>query len=574
MKEALFTWVHLSDIHVGHGDPAHRWDQKMVLREIARDVVAARAEGLDIPAPDALLVTGDVAFSGNGVVRAPDTKSREYEGAKAFLLEVAGKLGLAEKDVFVVPGNHDVDRSKDRDRNTARLVKALQSGDDALDTVLGDLEGRKRLAGRMAAYLAFAADLAPACLGPLREPEDRLSWSMRLQRGRGLTVRLVGLNTALLSSGDNDFGNLRLGNEQLQRTFDDPPIADDGELVIALSHHPLRGWLADAKDAEAKIRRYAHLHLCGHVHEAESEESRTGGGSHGFLRVVAGASHAEKQASSEIPSGHGYNFASVVADEEGELELRIWPRRWSDENRDLRQDVNKIPRGKRWASHSLGVRARPATAAPAKVEATPMAIPTQTTSTGVSTYAPTPAANTVARRIPETGPVRVYISYAPEDADLCKALETQMALLRRHGYLEITSSHAVDPGGNWRGVVDQKLAEAHVILLLLSNDYLASDYCYDVEMETARKRYEAGEVIVIPVLLRPVAMVLGDDGTSKDSSPRLWFQRLAPVPRQQDAKSDPEYPRWKPITTWKLMDEAFGSVVKAMQACVEEARRR
>ncbi|APR76274.1 Hypothetical protein A7982_01621 [Minicystis rosea] len=573
MEEALFTWVHLSDIHVGHGDPAHRWDQKMVLREIARDVVAARQEGLDIPAPDALLVTGDVAFSGNGVVRAPDTKSREYEGAKAWLLEVAGKLGLAEKDVFVVPGNHDIDRGKDRDRDVDRLVKALQTGSDTLDAALGSAGDREKLARRMEAYLAFAADFAPACLGPLRPAEERLSWSQRFQRSRGLTVRLVGLNTALLCSGDADFGRLYLGNEQIERGFNDLPIGDQ-ELVIALSHHPLRGWLADAKDAEANLRRYAHLHLSGHVHEAESEESRTGGGSHGFLRVVAGASHAEKQASKEIPAGHGYNFASVVANERGELALRIWPRRWSDENRDFRPDVNKIPRGKRWAEHALGVRVSPVTAPPAKVPEMPATLPVQTPSTNVSTFTPTPTTHTAADpRLPQSGPVRVYVSYAPEDEELCKKLEKHLTLLRRTGYFESTTSRAVDPGGNWRGTVDQRLAEAHVILLLLSDDYLASDYCFDVEMKTAQKRHEAGEAIVIPIVLRPLGIVLGDDGTSKDRSPRLWFQRLSPLPRQPNAKADPEYPRWKPITTWKLEDEAFRSVVVDLRTYVDEARR-
>jgi hypothetical protein len=46
------------------------------------------------------------------------------------------------------------------------------------------------------------------------------------------------------------------------------------------------------------------------------------------------------------------------------------------------------------------------------------------------------------------------------------------------------------------------LNRANVILLLISADFLASDYCYDVEMKRAMERHEAGEAIVIPIILR------------------------------------------------------------------------
>ena len=58
----------------------------------------------------------------------------------------------------------------------------------------------------------------------------------------------------------------------------------------------------------------------------------------------------------------------------------------------------------------------------------------------------------------------------------------------------------------WEGSIDDHLNSADVIVLLVSADFLASDYCYDIEMRRAMKRHEAGEARVIPVILRPCVL--------------------------------------------------------------------
>src|SRR5947207_1131837 len=118
--ETLFRWIHVSDIHMGHGDAAHRWNQQLVLDTLREDIAEqVRAGRRPI---DALFVTGDVAFSGNG--RSPT----EYARAKEWLLDVGKAAGLSAAQIFVVPGNHDVNRAADKDNNTARLVASLRSG--------------------------------------------------------------------------------------------------------------------------------------------------------------------------------------------------------------------------------------------------------------------------------------------------------------------------------------------------------------------------------------------------------------------------------------------------------------
>jgi hypothetical protein len=336
---ALFTWLHLSDIHVGYSGAGDRWDQQLVLEALRRDVSKLRTR--DAPLPEAILVTGDITFSGFAA---------QYDESKAWLLELAGTLGLDSRHVFTVPGNHDVERAVDRNRSVGRLVRALRESNESLDDVLAHKEDCAYLAQRMGNYLKFAAEFAPACLQNHSPPSSRLSWVHRLKTRGGARVRLVGLNTALLAADDSDRGKLRLGKQALAHAFTRPPL-ESGEIALVLSHHPLRdGWLADEREAEAWIRQHAYLHISGHVHEASTEDARAGSGG-GLVRISAGAVHDKSQPG--VPAGHGYNLASIVLDEEGSIQLRVWPRLWSDKNKDFRLDIHNVPPNREYAEHLL-----------------------------------------------------------------------------------------------------------------------------------------------------------------------------------------------------------------------------
>jgi hypothetical protein len=174
------------------------------------------------------------------------------------------------------------------------------------------------------------------------------------------------------------------------------------------------------------------------------------------------------------------------------------------------------------------------------------------------------------RRLPATGPVRVFISYAPEDEALCEQLQKHLKIHQRKGFIESWASRAVGAGGDWRGAVDERLQAAHVILLLLSDDYLASDYCFDVEMDAARRRHEAGEAVVVPVLLRPVD-VFDQSGKNVDAARLPWFERLTALPRTPDPKNR-KYPRYMPVTVWPQLDSALAQVVIEIREMVEWQR--
>ena len=321
MQTPIFTWLHVSDIHFGHGDATHGWNQKLVLSKLLEDL-QQRSE-LDIPTPNAIFITGDIAFS--GAVRARD----EYDRARDWLNSVADALHLTPRDVFLVPGNHDVQRDVyTKDREVRRLVDRLRSGDESIDEALDDLGDYNRLSLRLKHYLDFAAQF-----GQEMREQQRLFWVHKISLQHSLTLRVAGLNTALLCQDDQDQGRLALGTAQLASALEPTPLPER-ELIVVLTHHPF-AWLRDGSDVTQWIKRHGHIHLSGHVHDAESEDSRSGSGTT-FVRVVAGAAHNERPPQG-VPEGHGYSISAITFDSEGNLSLCVWPRRWSDRNKDFQR---------------------------------------------------------------------------------------------------------------------------------------------------------------------------------------------------------------------------------------------
>ena len=93
-------------------------------------------------------------------------------------------------------------------------------------------------------------------------------------------------------------------------------------------------------------------------------------------------------------------------------------------------------------------------------------------------------------------PVEVFCSYAHEDEVWLRKVETHLSLLQRQGLISLWHDRLIVPGADWAKTIDTHLETASVILLLVSADFLASNYCYGVEMKRALERQEAGEARV------------------------------------------------------------------------------
>jgi hypothetical protein len=147
---------------------------------------------------------------------------------------------------------------------------------------------------------------------------------------------------------------------------------------------------------------------------------------------------------------------------------------------------------------------------------------------------------------PMLEPIELFYSYAHADERFRAELEGHLSVLRRLGLILDWHDRRIDIGDDWKGEIDSALERAQIILLLVSPDYLASDYTYDVEMKRALERHEAGEARVIPVILRPVGW---------SDTP---LGKLQALPKNG-----------RPVSQWRNRDEAFADVVRDIRAVAE-----
>ena len=101
--------------------------------------------------------------------------------------------------------------------------------------------------------------------------------------------------------------------------------------------------------------------------------------------------------------------------------------------------------------------------------------------------------------------IEIFCCYARADRKYLTQLKHHLALWERLGLLSVWHDGDISPGTDWREAILRNLHSAHIILLLISSDFLASDYCYSMELQVAMERYERGETRVIPIVLRPCA---------------------------------------------------------------------
>lgn len=143
-------------------------------------------------------------------------------------------------------------------------------------------------------------------------------------------------------------------------------------------------------------------------------------------------------------------------------------------------------------------------------------------------------------------PIHVFISYSHRDEAFKDDLVVHLANLKRQGKITAWQDRDIEAGAEWDEAIKQALEGAQVILMLITPRFMASDYCYDQEMQRALERHEAGTARVIPIIIKPVDW---------QGSP---FSKLQVLPK--DAK---------PVTQWGDQDEAFLNVVQGIRRAVE-----
>ena len=144
-------------------------------------------------------------------------------------------------------------------------------------------------------------------------------------------------------------------------------------------------------------------------------------------------------------------------------------------------------------------------------------------------------------------PIEVFISYSRKDEKFRSQLVATLASLLRQGVISLWHDREITAGAEWRRGVNVHIDSAQVILLLVSPDFIASDYCYNIEMQRALERHERGDARVIPIILRSVDL----HGTP--------FSKLQVLPRGG-----------KPVTSWSDRDDAFLDIAHGIRLVCQD----
>lgn len=146
-------------------------------------------------------------------------------------------------------------------------------------------------------------------------------------------------------------------------------------------------------------------------------------------------------------------------------------------------------------------------------------------------------------------PIKVFCSYARKDERYLQELKMHLMALQRQGIISLWTDTDISPGTVWEKEIAEQLFSAQIILLLVSADFLASEYVFSKEMSKALERHQSGEARVIPIILRPV----------------IWrdtpFAKLQALPRDG-----------KPVTDRSRgsIDEAFFEIAEGIRLACEE----
>jgi len=306
----MLTFLHLSDLHITTKDAGSQFDRDLKIREALLDDLGKENRTNF----DAILVTGDITYHG---------RAEEFARAKSWLEEVRTKTSITPEAIFVVPGNHDVNRAIVSETSSLwDLHQMLRNTSASYQQRMANLEAKLKdpfdFLAALAEYRAFAQEYG--CPTSCKE----LSWVQFLSEGKtledGTALRFHGLNSALLSDGGDTKANLLLGAFQFTHFSAEPPYVN-----MVLCHHP-HSWLIDDNESNDYFRTQAHVVLCGHEHDVRCYKE---GGS---IRLRAGAIHPKPREPHWEPC---YHVLRLSVDTKGKRDLcvQVETRVWRDKDK-------------------------------------------------------------------------------------------------------------------------------------------------------------------------------------------------------------------------------------------------
>jgi predicted phosphodiesterase len=302
--------LHLSDIHFHYPACASDRDPDKPFRTRLFQDARERAEKLG--PIDAIVVGGDIAFAG---------KPEEYVEALKWLHELADACGCKRARIYVIPGNHDIDRQMIIEnlavQNAQQAIIRAADKENELARQLRHRDTGPALLSPLSAFNDFAAPLSCQVFAP-----EKLFWHADMPLADGVKLRIYGLTSTILSGSGAPNGR----NDQPQDLYLSPqqtvlnPV--DNIVNLVMCHHP-PDWLMDGDKAADDINGRASIHLFGHKHRQRIHRDRS------YVTFYAGAVNPERREKDWKP---GYNIIRLLLGHDArgnhQLEVEAHLREW------------------------------------------------------------------------------------------------------------------------------------------------------------------------------------------------------------------------------------------------------
>ncbi len=316
-KLKTINWLHLSDIHLSDKN-TDTYEMDKVIDALLTTLEENKKDG---NCPDIIFFTGDIS-----------DKGCDYSNAVVFfdkLLDVSGLISRygenAKRHLFIVPGNHDVDRAK-----TNFLSRPLTKRQQAND-FFGphNSTARQIYFNRFHAYLDFFNDYFKN-IRQLNVNQHYYAELLNLQHG---CIGVIGLNSAWFCQDDEDEAKLWIGERVCDEAFNIIEKAGQAEIIFTLQHHPF-DWLhpQESSTIRGRLTEKANICLFGHMHESDAEQIHNQHGN--ILKFQSGAVYDKSQ----YPSRNNWPYRILcgsVSLETSKVYIRPMtyqdgpPRRWT-----------------------------------------------------------------------------------------------------------------------------------------------------------------------------------------------------------------------------------------------------
>jgi predicted phosphodiesterase len=289
----MIRLLHLSDIHFREPwclNP--REDRDSTVRQLIIDDTINFKNETNINF-DAILVTGDIAYK---------ALPAEFEAAANWLTELADAIGIPPSSVFVVPGNHDINRQC-ADKLAVQANKKIvlaERGENRIETfstALRDPNMGASLLEPFAAYNDFARKYG------CNIEQEKSFWEHEITFCERYTLKLNGLTSTFFSDSTDDRGNLFMGGFQANLTL------KRGTVNLAMFHHPY-DWLDDGDAIADQLSNCANVTLVGHKHRQRIHQDDSN------VIFSAAATNPSRHENEYKP---GYNIIDLSIEEDAQV---------------------------------------------------------------------------------------------------------------------------------------------------------------------------------------------------------------------------------------------------------------